>query len=196
MNKQAAIIIMCKAPTAGAVKTRLAPFLSEKQAAEFATCLARDAAEKAQAICKNIIIAFAPENGKDLLETILPRDLMWTTQKGNDLGERMHNALCFASAQKFSPLVVIGTDSPTLPPEFIRQAMAVLSENRADVVLGKSEDGGYYTIAVNQPNSAIFETVEWSSQRAFEQTARNVDRLNLRLHVLPIWYDVHWPQDL
>lgn len=189
-----AIIIMCKAPVAGTVKTRLTTFLSAKQASELAACFAQDAAVKVQTNCPNVIIAFAPRNGRKLLEKILPEGLLWTLQTGENLGERMHNA--FISNKNYAPLVMIGTDSPTLPSAYIEKAFAVLSKQRADVVLGATEDGGYYLIGLNQPNAEIFADVEWSSPRTFAQTARNIENLGLKLETLPAWYDVDVPNDL
>lgn len=189
-----AMIVMCKAPAAGAVKTRLAPFLPAEQSADLAGCFAVDAVKKARNICENTIVAFAGE--KELLETILPRNLIWLRQTGADLGERMDNALRFAFEQNFSPLVVIGTDSPTLPPEYIKAAIKILQEKLTDAVIGETEDGGFYLLGLNQPNQQIFQNVRWSSPETFLQTVRNIKQLNLHLMTLPLWYDVDTPKDL
>jgi len=194
MSERAAIIVMCKAPVAGTVKTRLVPFLSAEKAAEFAACLAQDSIGKARELCENVIVAFSGE--MFLLENILPVNLIWLEQRGVDLGERMHNALEFARSKQFSPLVVIGTDSPTLPPAFIPATFEILRENQAEAVLGESEDGGYYLVGLLEANAEIFRNVEWSSPRTFEQTRRNIEQLNLRLKVLPVWFDVDTPADL
>lgn len=189
-----AIIVMCKSPMAGTVKTRLAPFLSAEKAADLAGCFAVDAMKKAQNICENTIVAFAGE--KEMLETILPRNLIWVRQTGADLGERMHNALRFAFEQNFSPLVVIGTDSPTLPSEYIKAAIKILQEKLTDAVIGETEDGGFYLLGLNQPNQQIFQNVRWSSPETLLQTVQNIRQLNLHLTSLPIWYDVDTPEDL
>ncbi|MEP6924696.1 MAG: TIGR04282 family arsenosugar biosynthesis glycosyltransferase [Pyrinomonadaceae bacterium] len=197
MDENAAIIVMCKAPAAGMVKTRLIPFLSPEQAATLAAWFAVDTVLKAMTLTCKVVIAFAPSDGKYLLRKILPKHLNWTEQRGHNLGERIYNALLFAAENEcYAHFVVIGTDSPTLPLNYIKQAFSALTENRADVVLGKAEDGGYYLIGMQHPNLSIFQNVEWSSPRTFEQTANNIKNLNLRLHVLPIWYDVDTPEDL
>ncbi|HEX8397059.1 MAG TPA: TIGR04282 family arsenosugar biosynthesis glycosyltransferase [Pyrinomonadaceae bacterium] len=189
-----AMIVMCKAPAAGTVKTRLAPFLSAEQSADLAGCFAVDTVKKARSISENTIVAFAGE--KEMLVTILPGNLIWVRQTGADLGERMHNALRFAFEQNFSPLVVVGTDSPTLPTEFIENAIEILSGNQADAVLGKTEDGGYYLIGLNKLDGRILKNVRWSSPETFSQTAQNIKNLNLRLATLPVWYDIDTPEDL
>jgi hypothetical protein len=189
-----AMIVMCKSPAAGTVKTRLAPFLSAEKAADLAACFAVDAVKKAQNICENTIVAFTGE--KEMLETILPQNLVWVRQTGADLGERMHNALRFAFEQNFSPLVVIGTDSPTLPSEYIKVAIKILQEKLTDAVIGETEDGGFYLVGLNQPNQQIFQNVRWSSPETFLQTVRNIKQLNLHFTTLPVWYDVDTPEDL
>jgi len=189
-----AIIVMCKAPVAETVKTRLAPFLSAEQSADLAGCFAVDAMKKAQNICENTIVAFAGE--KEMLETILPQNLIWVRQTGADLGERMHNALRFAFERNFSPLVITGTDSPTLPSEYIKVAIKILQEKLTDAVIGETEDGGFYLLGLNQPNQQIFQNVRWSSPETLLQTVQNIRQLNLHLTTLPIWYDVDTPKDL
>jgi hypothetical protein len=191
---KAAIIIMCKAPNPGAVKTRLTAFLSPENAADLAVCFAIDTTQKAQTVCENTIIAVAGD--KNLLAENLSENLILIEQRGTDLGERMHNALSFAFLQNFSPLVVIGTDSPTLPAEFIEYAIEILSKKHADAVLGAAEDGGYYLIGLNEPNLQIFQHVTWSTSETFAETRRNIEQANLRLAVLPVWCDVDTPEDL
>lgn len=88
-----------------------------------------------------------------------------------------------------------GTDSPTLPREFITQAFEFL-ETKADAVLGKTSDGGFYLIGLRKLEPRIFEVVEWSSPRIFEQTKRNIENLNLSLSEILVWYDVETPEDL
>jgi uncharacterized protein len=189
-----ALIVMVKAPVAGSVKTRLVPFLTAEQAADLARSFAADAGAKAQRICKNTIIAFAGD--KNLLARILPENLIWIEQAGADLGERMHNALGFAFQSGFSPLVVIGTDSPTLPPEYISTAIEILREKKSETVVGDTEDGGFYLLGLNQPNREIFQNVRWSAPETLAQTVRNIRKLNLHLTSMPVWYDVDTAEDL
>ncbi len=142
------------------------------------------------------MVAFAPDDGRALLQTLLPPGLLWTCQQGSDLGERMAGALADAHAQGFEPLVVVGTDSPTLPPRFVSEALAVLSAGAAEVVLGPTEDGGYYLVGTNTPTPGLFDGVAWSTSRTYADTAGNADRLGLRRHILPPWYDIDTPDDL
>ncbi len=190
------IIVMVKAPRAGEVKTRLVPPLSESDAASLAACFARDTILNAQRAAGDVLVAYAPAEARSDLEAILPPDLHWFAQAGDNLGQRLDSVAKHAFGLGFSPLVILGADSPTLPASFIRETVNVLTADEADVCLGPTEDGGYYLVGMHGPVPALFQNIDWSTPSAYEQTAANASDLNLRLHRLPIWYDVDTPDDL
>ena len=187
---------MAKAPRAGQVKTRLCPPLTADRAAALAGCFARDTAHKALALGYPVFVAYAPADGRAMLEPLLPPGLLWLPQRGDNLGTRIQAAFDDVDAQGFSPLLMLGTDSPTLPPAFLKDARTILSEARADVVLGPADDGGYYLFGLRQPAPGLLEGVAWSTPRALADTRRNAKRLGLRVALLPRWYDVDTAADL
>ena len=189
-----AIVIMAKFPEAGRVKTRLQPFLSTEQSAEIALAFLQDAENKAKSVCKNLIIAFSPPEKKANFKSILQHENILIEQAGANLGERMFNAFEFAFSNNSDSVVIIGTDSPTFSLEFIKDAFEFLKTS--DAVLGETADGGYYLIGLDILKKEIFENVEWSSEETFEQTVRNIENLDLKLSLLPKWYDVDFPEDL
>jgi rSAM/selenodomain-associated transferase 1 len=190
------LIVMAKAPRANQVKTRLCPPLRSEEAASLAASFLKDVVARAAGCGPAVMIAYAPTDGRGELEALLPSDMLWTPQQGADLGARMLSALQAASGQRFSPLVMIGTDSPTLPLPWLSGAFELLRTEEVDMVLGPTEDGGYYLIGLKQPVPGLFETVAWSSACALTDTLRNADTLGLRVALLPTWYDVDTPDDL
>ena len=184
---------MAKVPEAGKVKTRLLPRLTPEQSAQFAECLLRDTIRKAAGKQNKLIIAYSPADGREFFDQFSLHETIYTPQKGSNLGERMFNAFDFAFRQKIDSVVMIGTDSPTFPAEFIDRAFELLEAS--DAVLGESEDGGYYLIGLNKLNGEIFKNVEWSSPQTFQQTARKLKDLGLKLSLLPVWFDVDTPED-
>jgi uncharacterized protein len=190
------VIVMIKAPRAGFAKTRLVPALSETEAASLAACFAQDVVQGAGKVDGHLLIAYTPADGREVLETILPRSVLWFEQQGDDLGERLDSAAAHAASLDFTPLIFIGADSPTLPPTFIATAIEWLTSGKSDVVLGPTEDGGYYLIGLRRRERGLFQNVAWSTSAACEQTAQNAARLGLRLLQLPAWYDVDTPSDL
>ena len=199
-----AVIVMAKAPRAGEAKTRLAPRLTPGGAARLAACLFADTVSGALSAGAAVVVAYAPRDGRapleEALRATLPEDdlkrLLWLEQGGGGLGERLTRVVEQAFGEGFGPLLLVGADSPTLPPSFLSSALDELSEGRADVSLGATEDGGYYSVGVRRPAAGLFDSVEWSTPRAYEQTARNASRMGLRLSEAPPWYDVDTPADL
>jgi rSAM/selenodomain-associated transferase 1 len=199
-----AVIVMCKAPRAGEAKTRLAAVLSDAGAAALAACFFVDACACALAAADELVVAYAPADGRAPLEELLRgRDagghvarVLWLAQRGRDLGERLTSAVARAFDAGLGPVAVLGTDSPTLPPAYVARALFALAREEADAALGPAADGGYYLVGLARPAPELFRRVEWSTPRAYAQTAANAARLGLRLLELPPWYDVDTPADL
>lgn len=189
-----AVIIMAKVPRAGNVKTRLQPFLSAQQSADLAACFLEDAIGKVKSMCNQIIIAFAPAAERAYFDRFALSETIFHQQTGSDLGARMSNAFEFAFSQNADSVLMIGTDSPTFPAEFIERAFADLET--ADAVLGKTADGGFYLIGLTRLKKEIFENVEWSSAQTLRQTEDNIKRGGLSLKKLPEWFDVDEAADL
>ncbi len=190
------LIVMAKAPRAAQVKTRLCPPLHPEEAASLAAAFLKDAVTRAAGFGLSVLIAYTPADRRAELEEILPSGLLWTPQQGEDLGARMLSAMQAASVQRFSPLVLIGTDSPTIPPSLLASAFELLTADEADMVVGPSKDGGYYLIGLKQPTPGLFDAVAWSTPRALPDTLRNAEALGLHAVQLPQWYDVDTPDDL
>lgn len=190
-----AIIIMAKVPLVGTVKTRLQPFLTPDKCAELATAFLQDAEKKVKTVCENTILAYSPADKINILENILQTKNTYIAQTGENLGERMLTAFEFAYAQNVDAVVMIGTDSPTFPPDFIRQAFEYL-ETSSDLVLGRSVDGGFYLIGLRKLIPKLFENIAWSTSSVFEQTVTNAEQLGLKKMLLPEAYDIDTPADL
>lgn len=190
------IIIMVKAPQIGKVKTRLSPPLSTQEAAALAACFVQDVTAMSLRVLPDVIIAYAPRDGRPILEKILPGHLLWLEQQGTDLGERLEAAISSAASFGFGPIIVIGADSPTLPDVLLKTACDVLINAEADVVLGPTADGGYYLVGLQHPVPHLFQNIAWSTRSTYNQTVANIREQNLRLHELSPWYDVDTFADL
>jgi uncharacterized protein len=105
-------------------------------------------------------------------------------------------AIAHAVNLGFGPIIVIGADSPTLPDSFVETARDALAAGETDTTLGPTTDGGYHLIGLSKPIRHLFQNITWSTALTYEQTARNIDALGLRLLKLPEWYDVDTFADL
>ncbi len=188
---------MTKVPQAGYVKTRLKPFLSDDQCAELSRRFLADTVAKAFRITSNVIVAYSGIGDEGLILDLLPESTTCIRQKGKDLGERMLSAIDFAGSNGCGPIIVIGTDSPTMSRELMETALRRLAEPATELVLGETEDGGYYLVGLKQNIPAIFRGIPWSSDKVYSTTLERAAQAGLTGIVeLPKWYDVDTPADL
>jgi rSAM/selenodomain-associated transferase 1 len=192
-----AITIMAKAPTAGEVKTRLCPPLSPDEAALLARCFLLDTIGLVRGLGDAIAvgIAFTPESDRDVFEALAP-GVRLVAQRGDDMGARMLHALEDSLRAGHAGALVIGSDTPTLPPAFLRRAVERVVSPDVDLVLGPSDDGGYYLIGMRTAWPFLFTEMPWSTAGVAAETVRRAGAHGLRVARLPSWLDVDTPEDL
>lgn len=153
MTGQAEIIVMAKAPRPGQVKTRLEPLLGPQGAARLAAGLLSHTVSMAAASGFDVIVAYDPPDALGDIRSLLPPGTRITPQSDGDLGQRM----AAAAAGPFSqgrPVILIGTDAPTMRAATLLEAAARLQQ--VDAVFGPAADGGYYLVGLARPVPAIF----------------------------------------
>jgi len=183
------VIVMCKAPVPGAVKTRLMPRYSAEQAAELHVAMATTVIERAKCLFNDVVIA-ADDPSHDFF---IGFGLPVTVQGGGDLGDRMNRQIRSAFADDVRAVLLLGTDSPHMPES--RLTAAVHALEHADVVLGPVEDGGYDLVAMNRSLS-IFADVIWSSDQVLCKTIENIQYQYLTVEQLEVGFDVDFPDDI
>ncbi len=194
------VIVFVKSPVPGQVKTRLIPHLSAGQAAALYQAFLVDWCNVLSTISTvHRVIAYTPPEGLNALQTLIGEDLVYIPQQGATLGERLIAAAYWAYDRDYAKFLFVGSDSPTLPIQYVEHALDLL-ESR-DVVIGPSVDGGYYLIGFSKHGASlliptIFEEVTWSTDVVFRQTLEKIRMINARLGLLPPWYDVDTPAGL
>jgi rSAM/selenodomain-associated transferase 1 len=187
------LIIFARAPEPGRVKTRLVPALgAEAACALHAACVLDVHARHTDHAPphREVVLYRAGDTAAEFWRG-LPgpqRD-----QHGVDLGERMARAIGqeLARAPK---VVILGADSPTLPPERVDAAFAALEH--APVVLGPAEDGGYYLLGARDRLPPVFSGPIWGTARVLADTCDLLDAAGLRYQRLEDCFDVDRPEDL
>ena len=185
------ILVMAKAPIPGTVKTRLG--LPPEDAAGLQAALIRDTTEKAASLAPTTV-AGAPADGLDLIRPILPDEVGLIPQPPGDLGDRMLAGSKTLFDASPDPVLLLGTDAPTLPATAIREAADALSTH--DVSIIPSTDGGYVLLGLRQPVGAVFSGVDWSTEAVHRQTLARAEEAGLSVHEGEPWYDVDEPGDL
>jgi hypothetical protein len=186
------LLLFTKPARPGRVKTRLIGDLTPVQAAELHAAFLDDLLERLHAGRFAVTLAWALDPDDEVLDGPIPG----IRQRGDDLGDRLYNALSEAAAGG-ATVAALGSDHPTLPVALVERAFDLLDEG-ADVVLGPAEDGGYYLIALRAEAVArrLFEDIAWSTDRVFPATLERIAELGLRLELLPTASDVDTPDDL
>src|SRR5207249_143909 len=176
-----AVVIMAKAPRAGEVKTRLCPPLSLADASELYRRFLLDKIDQVRALrTASPAIAYTPAEARAFFEEIAPGFVL-VPQRGADLGDRLANSLGELLDQGYRGALAIDSDTPTLPLGFLEQGLDLLTTPEVDVVLGPTEDGGYYLIGLRTVYRELFEAMAWSTSRVFPETIRRADAKGLRV---------------
>ena len=187
--------IFARHPVPGQVKTRLAIELGESRAAKIYAAFIADLADRFRGIAADRILCFCPDatDSRQYFQNIAGQDYRLWLQPDADLGSRMQRFFEDHIRDARDRVVIIGSDSPTLPGEYVEQAFAALGG--ADCVIGPATDGGFYLIGMRGRAWPVFCGIEWSTSCVLDQTVRSMRTCNARLAVLPMWYDVDTPDD-
>ena len=194
---RAAVAVMARVPGLEPVKSRLHHALGPEMATLLYRCFLLDRLEALVALPPiQPVVAFTPARGRARMEAMAPPGIRLVAQEGRDLGERLSNLLAGLIADGHPGAMAIDSDSPTLPMAYVLQAAEALERDAADLVLGPSDDGGYYLVGLRRRQPALFEGIPWSTNQVLSLTLDRARALGLRVHLLPAWYDVDTEADL
>ena len=194
------VIVFAKNPVPNQVKTRLIPTLSPEQAAALYTAFLTDWCETlAKHSGVDLIVAYVPPEAEPDLRALIGADAIYVPQMGTGLGERLTSATQWAAAHGYTKILLVGSDSPTLPISYISEAFTQLDSR--DITIGPSTDGGYYLIGFSTLNVAtavpfVFEDIAWSTAAVFQQTVARIRSIKATVGLLPPWYDIDTAEDL
>jgi rSAM/selenodomain-associated transferase 1 len=189
-----ALAVMARYPALGKVKTRLAATIGAQRALDLYRAFLLDLDERFSDGDFQLVWMYAPAAAP--FSALMRSSSICLPQEGVDLGERMRR--CFevlleSESTRFTRVVMIGSDVPHIRGEAIDEAARRLDDH--DVVIGPSDDGGYYLIGLRRPHD-LFSTVDMGTPLVLEQTLRAVRAAGLTLHQLPVDFDVDEESDL
>lgn len=88
---------------------------------------------------------------------------------------------------------MVGSDIPRIDVKILEEAFHAL--DRYDVVIGPSEDGGYYLLGTTALHVDLFENIPWSSPTTLQVTKERIDALHLTSVELKSLKDIDEPSD-
>jgi uncharacterized protein len=187
------LLVFCKAPQPGLVKTRLIPALGAAGAANLHRKLASRVLHLVQHAGLAPVQLWCAPDTTDRFFTATGLPLY--CQQGEDLGARMAHAFDTALADPaVDYALLIGTDCANLDVAYLQAAFQQLQA--VEAVLGPVEDGGYGLIGLRQAAPKVFADIAWSTETVCAVTAQRLNSLYQYWTLLPLLWDVDRPADL
>ena len=168
------LVVMVKEPVAGRVKTRLAREVGTVRATSFYRTTSTALLTRVNRPGRwHTQLAVAPDAA---VNSRAWHNYSRRRQGNGDLGKRMQRIL---DTEPPGPVVVIGTDVPTVTATHIAAALKSLGSH--DAVFGPSPDGGYWLVGFKRRPRIprAFASVKWSSRDTLAHTLANLSGLSV-----------------
>jgi len=189
------LVVFAKQPVPGQVKTRLCPPFTPGQAARFYAAMLEDVLEATLAACAALrleaVLAVHPPEGASSLP--VPPGLRREPQQGADLGARMEHAMARELGAGHRPVLLRGSDSPTLGLATLAAALEALE--RTDLVICPDADGGYNLVGLSRPAPGLFSH-PMSTASVLDDTLARARSSGLTHTLLPAGFDLDTAADL
>ncbi|MBS0202696.1 MAG: TIGR04282 family arsenosugar biosynthesis glycosyltransferase [Planctomycetes bacterium] len=186
--------VFCKHPRPGQVKTRLAEHIGPASAVTLAAAFLDDLTLEFRNIAQRRILGYSPADSAHYFHHFSRFGYDLWPQPEGDLGARLSAFFSETLQTVDDRTVLIGSDSPTIPREYVQLAFEKLDE--FDCVVGPAMDGGYYLVGLRRCIPQLFENIVWSGASVLHQTVQRISGLGLSLGLLPPWYDIDDLDDL
>jgi len=176
------LVLIAKEPVPGRVKTRLCPPCTPEQAAGIAAAALHDTIDAVlDARVGRRVLALEGRHGP-----WVPDGLDVVAQRGDGLDQR----LAAIAADVAGPVVIIGMDTPQVTAAQLDRVVDELCREQVDAVLGPADDGGYWVIALAQPDPGAILGVPMSTDATGAAQLARLEELSLRTAVVESLCDV------
>lgn len=193
-----ALLVFCRHPEPGRVKTRLIPRLGASRAAELYERMRRHVMEVAACLDRKDLIKIAcldpPGCVPSYARNLARLGFVAIGQSDGDLGDRLAAAFWWAFSSGARRVVAIGSDCLDVTCEVLDESLEALWQ--ADAVLGPTEDGGYYLLGMSRWLPGTFRGISWSSSRVHLETLERLTDQGATVKLLPARRDIDTWEDL
>ncbi len=97
--------------------------------------------------------------------------------------------------QRAKSAVIIGTDCPAITVDDLGQCLHWL-HHETDVVLGPTEDAGYYLLGARKMVAELFSDIPWGGPQVLPMTRQRIENLGMQCRELATRWDVDRPEDV
>ena len=187
------VVVMAKAPREGSVKTRLTGAYPARDVVQLSECLLRDTLTLVRALPRVHLAVMCPAEDVADIEACLGGGVEVIGQTGRGLAAGLISVF-----ERFVPgyrrVVALDSDSPHLPGTILQAAFELLKSS--DLVVGPTEDGGYYLVGASAMHPGLFDPASLGTGNARDALIANARSLGLSVALTEPWYDVDLPEDL
>ena len=193
--KTAVLVLLARSVRSGRVKTRLTPPLDAATAARVYQLLLETTVARScdLGFAARVLAVYPDEHHAEMTANWPGFDLV-LPQGDGDLGQKLSRIFAHAHQRFGAGVVAIGADAPDLPPDRFASACEQIAAGRC--AMCASADGGYCLIATPEPAAALFDGIDWGSQRVAAQTRDAAARCGVQLAELEPWQDVDTIEDV
>jgi uncharacterized protein len=186
------VAVFLAAPRAGAVKSRLASVIGERQALRLYRVMANRTLAAVRDTGFDATVWFSPPDAAVEMRRWVGDAWDLRPQASGDLGTRL--ATAEQAVTRGRGWLAIGGDCPRLDAELLRVAAAVVA--RGEVAMGPNADGGCYLIGGRTPlPTVLFEDTPWSTSGALAETRARLARAGIAWRELPTLREVDTAAD-
>ena len=188
------LVVMAKAPRPGMVKTRLAQRLPVEAVTELYCCLLDDTIALARSLDTAEVVVMCPASDVEELNRFARGVADVVAQKGEGLAAGLTSVFAQFAALGRQRVIAFNSDSPHLPPSVLASAFEALNDQ--DVVVGPTNDGGYYLVGAKIAHPTLFYGDGMGTRSALETLLARVRELQLSVAFTEAFYDIDDERDL
>ncbi|HEY0759122.1 MAG TPA: TIGR04282 family arsenosugar biosynthesis glycosyltransferase [Acidisarcina sp.] len=185
---------MAKAPRPGTVKTRLTAGLPVDAVTGLYRCLLRDTLALAGSLGDVEVAIMCPRADVDELTQFAGEEASVLAQTGEGLAAGLASVFAHFARDQQRPTIAFNSDSPHLPRSVLEHAFEKLVAH--DVVVGPTEDGGYYLVGAKASHPTLFERDGMGTSSALETLLSRAKVLELDVVFADPFYDIDVAADL
>jgi uncharacterized protein len=188
------LVVMAKAPKLGMVKTRLTASLPANGVTALYRCLLQDTIALATSLTDVEVSVMCPESDQDELARLLGNTVEVVAQKGAGLAAGLTSVFRHFTAGGRQQVIAFNSDSPHLAPSVLDNAFGILALH--DVVVGPTNDGGYYLVGAKAAHPTLFERDGMGTGSALDRLLARTKALDLTTGFTEPFYDIDVANDL
>jgi rSAM/selenodomain-associated transferase 1 len=188
------LVVMAKAPRPGMVKTRLAQSLPVEAVTELYRCFLDDTIALARSLGTVEVAIMCPASDVDELTRLAQGVAGVVAQKGEGLAAGLTSVFAHFAAPGRQRVVAFNSDSPHLPVSVLESSFEALGGH--DVVVGPTQDGGYYLVGAKAVHPALFDGDGMGTKSALEVLLARARGLRLSVGFTDSFYDIDVEGDL